>query len=258
MEEQYSIRLDIEEFLEKMEHKYDLFKYCSNVKISGFNPGNDWVYYSGPYWDQDEKIALLETAISGRWLSAGESVYKFEKAFSKLFDINHTVMVNSGSSANLIMISALKKYFSWQDNDEIILSPVGFPTTLTPIIQNNLKPVFIDITWEDLNFDLELIEKHITEKSRAIIISPVLGNPPNMDRLVEVANEYGLELVLDNCDSLGSKWDGRYLSDYCIAISCSFYPAHHITTGQGGTVSANNEKIIQIARSLSSWGGDCV
>lgn len=166
-------------------------------------------------------------------------------------------MVNSGSSANLVMVGAVKKYLEWQDGDEVILSVVGFPTTLAPLLQHNLTPVLIDIELDSLNFDLELIEEKITDRTRAIFLSPVLGNPPNMDRLLEICQKHGLQLLLDNCDSLGSTWRGKYLNEYAIASSSSFYPAHHISTGEGGMISSNIEEIVTIARSLAWWGRDC-
>jgi len=155
------------------------------------------------------------------------------------------------------MIAALKKYFEWQGDDEIIVSTVGFPTTIAPIIQNNLKAVFVDVTMDDLNFDLDEVERKINEKTRGIFISPVLGNPPDFDRLVEISDRYGVKLILDNCDSLGSKWDGIDLSDYTVSSSCSFYPAHHITTGEGGMVSSRHKQIVDLARSFAWWGRDC-
>jgi CDP-6-deoxy-D-xylo-4-hexulose-3-dehydrase len=156
-----------------------------------------------------------------------------------------------------VLISSLKKCLKWKDGDEIILSVVGFPTTLAPIIQNNLAPAFVDIELDTLNFDINLIEEKISSKTKAILISPVLGNSPNMDELAEMATKYKLELILDNCDSLGSKWKGKYLSEYCIASTCSFYPAHHMCTGEGGMVSSNNKEIIRTAQSIAWWGRDC-
>lgn len=251
------IRKVIEDFLSELDGEYSLFSYCCNERKSGFVPGEDPVYYSGPYWDMKEKVALLEAILTGKWLAAGEYVSQFEKIFSKTFNLADTVMVNSGSSANLVMITALKKYYQWRDDDEIILSPVGFPTTLAPILQNRLRPVFIDVAWEDLNFDVSLIQSAITDKTRGIFLSPVLGNPPDMDRLCGIAENAGVPLILDNCDSLGTIWRNKYLSDCCVASSCSFYPAHHITTGEGGTVSSKNKTIVDLARSISGWGGDC-
>jgi CDP-6-deoxy-D-xylo-4-hexulose-3-dehydrase len=155
------------------------------------------------------------------------------------------------------MVAALKKYFNWKDNDEILISVVGFPTTLNPIIQNNLKPIFIDIEFDTLNFDLNLLETKITKNTKAIFISPVLGNPPDFDKLIEISKKYNIELILDGCDSFGSKWKDKYLNEYCVASSCSFYPAHHLTTGEGGMVSSNIEEITKLARSFAWWGRDC-
>ncbi len=188
---------------------------------NNFIPGKTFVYYSGPYWDENETRAAIDTFLNGKWITAGEKVYKFENAFSKRFNTKHSHMVNSGSSANLILIAALKKRFNWQDNDEIIVSPVGFATTVSVIYQNRLKPVFVDIEWDTLNFDLNKIEEKITSKTKGIFVSPVLGNPPDIDRLMEIANKYNLYLIGDNCDSLGSKWDGKYLNEYYVAFSNS-------------------------------------
>ncbi|EQC49625.1 DegT/DnrJ/EryC1/StrS aminotransferase family protein, partial [Bacteriovorax sp. DB6_IX] len=215
------------------------------------------MYYSGPVWTEDEPRAAVKAFLTGKWLVAGEHCAKFEREFSKMFGFESSLMVNSGSSANLIMISALKKHLDWGDGDEVIVSPVGFPTTIAPLVQNNLTPVFTDIVFEDLNFDLEKVEAAITEKTKAIFISPVLGNPPDFDKLKEISEKYDIELVLDGCDSLGSKWKGKELSEYAIATSCSFYPAHHITTGEGGMVSSNDKDLISLARSFAWWGRDC-
>ena len=230
------------------------YLYNSNKK---FIPGETPIYYSGPYWDNKEVEKAVGTFLMGKWLSSGENIYKFERKFSKMFNQKYSVMVNSGSSANLVMIAAIKKILGWKDNDEILLSPVGFPTTIAPVVQHGLKPVFVDIEFDTLNFDLDLLEKKINNRTRAIFISPVLGNPPDFDRLIEIRDKYGIELIMDNCDSLGSKWKDKLLTDYTIASSCSFYPAHHITTGEGGMVSSNDEEIVTTARSLAWWGRDC-
>jgi CDP-6-deoxy-D-xylo-4-hexulose-3-dehydrase len=166
-------------------------------------------------------------------------------------------MVNSGSSANLVLIAALKKRFNWEDDAEVIVSPVGFATTISVLYQNRLKPIFADIEWETLNFNLELVEKKITPKTRAIFVSPVLGNPPDIDRLLALCEKYNLKLVGDNCDSLGSKWSGKYLNEYYVAYSNSFYPAHHISTGEGGMVCSNDEELKKLFVSISWWGRDC-
>ena len=227
-----------------------------NGRFEKDDKGKMKIYYSGPYWDNKEVEAAVTTLLDGKWLSSGQQVYKFENKFSKKFNCESSLMVNSGSSANLIMMAALKKYYGWKDGDEVIVSPVGFPTTIAPIVQNGLKPVFVDIETDTLNFDLYEIEKKITPKTVAVILSPVLGNPPDMDMLVQICKLNGVKLVLDNCDSLGSKWKGKYLNEYACAASCSFYPAHHISTAEGGMVSGPKD-LIDIARRFAWWGRDC-
>ena len=229
-------------------------KYLYN---KSFVPGKNQVLYSGPYWDEDEIMAAIKTFITGKWVVAGENVHKFESEFAKLFGVKFAHMVNSGSSANLVLISALKKYFGWEDGDEVIVSPVGFPTTISVLVQNNLKPVFIDIEYDTLNFDLTKIEEKITPKTKAIFVSPVLGNAPDMDYLKELCDKYDIKLVGDSCDSIGSKWDGKNLSDYYVAWSTSFYPAHHISTGEGGMVCTNIPDLKKLFVSFSWWGRDC-
>jgi len=247
------IRAQILQFLSEMEESHGYIpKFAHNLKDESTK-----AYYSGPLFDKNEIAAAIESLIAGKWLATGEKVTKFEREFSKHIGCDHTVMVNSGSSANLVMVGAAKKFFKWKDGDEIIVSPVGFPTTIAPIVQYNLTPVFIDIEFETLNFDLDLLEDKITPKTKAIFISPVLGNPPDMDAILDIASRYNLEILIDGCDSLGSTWDGRHLNEFAAATSCSFYPAHHITTGEGGTVSSAFEELIDTARSIAWWGRDC-
>ena len=222
-----------------------------------FEPGKTPIYYSGPYWDNREIEAAMDAFLNGKWITSGEKVFMFEKYFSNKFNCKHSFMVNSGSSANLVLMTALKKRFNWADDDEIIVSPVGFATTISVIHQNRLKPIFIDIEWDTLNFDLDQIEDKITPRTKAIFVSPVLGNPPDMDKLIAICEKHGLKLIGDNCDSLGSKWDGKYLNEYYVAFSNSFYPAHHISTGEGGMVCTNDEELKKIMVSVAWWGRDC-
>jgi len=230
-------------------------KYAYNCKE--FTPGRDTVFYSGPYWDEKEVIAGVTAFLTGKWLVSGEQVAKFQWAFGHKFNVKHCHMVNSGSSANLTMVAALKKHLGWKDGDQVIVSPVGFPTTIAPLVQNGLAPVFVDIEMKTLNFDLDQVEKWITDKTVAIFVSPVLGNPPHMDRIKDMCERHGIRLIGDNCDSLGTKWDGKLLTDYYYAWTTSFYPAHHISTGEGGMVCSNDENLINTARSISWWGRDC-
>ena len=229
--------------------------YIYNAK--SFEPGKTPIYYSGPYWDEKETLAAIDTFLNGKWITTGEKVFKFERQFSKRFNIKHSHMVNSGSSANLVLIAALKRRFKWADDDEILVSPVGFATTISVLYQHRLKPVFVDIEWDTLNFDLDALEAKITPRTKAIFVSPVLGNPPNMDRLLEIATKHNIQLVGDNCDSLGSKWGDEYLSEYYVAFSNSFYPAHHISTGEGGMICTNDDELKKLFVSISWWGRDC-
>lgn len=242
------------DFINNIEKEEKLFipQFCHNLKDA-----KEKVYYGGPSYSKEELVEAIDSLLFGKWLASGEQVAKFEQEFSKKINQKYSVMVNSGSSANLVMIAALKEYFKWKNDDEILISVVSFPTTLNPVIQNNLKPVFVDIEFNTLNFDLDQLESKITRNTKAIFISPVLGNPPDFDRLINISKKYNIELILDGCDSFGSKWKDKHLNDYCIATSCSFYPAHHLTTGEGGMVSSNIEEIVTIARSFAWWGRDC-
>ena len=249
-----SVKSKVEDFVASLEADGEkLFPFMAN---KGWEPGDN-VYYSGPYWDEKEPVAAITTMLQGKWLPAGEEVNKFERAFSKQFGFDHSVMVNSGSSANLVMIAALKKYFDWHDGDEIIVCTCGFPTTINPIIQNGLKPVFVDINYDDLNWDLEQLEQRISPRTVALFSSPVLGNPYDFDKFLDIVDRNNLRYIADNCDSLGSKWRGELLTKHAVAASCSFYPAHHISTIEGGMVSSNIEEVVQIARSFAWWGRGC-
>jgi CDP-6-deoxy-D-xylo-4-hexulose-3-dehydrase len=236
-------------------------KYAYNCKE--FVPGKTPVYYSGPYWDHREMEAILKAVLTGAWITSGAQVERFQRKFSEKFNVKHSHMVNSGSSANLVMIAALKKRLGWEDGDEVIVSPVGFPTTIAPLVQNGLKPVFIDIEMDTLNFDLTKIEEKITDRTVAIFVSPVLGNPCNLDYIENILMLHKLhsgkevKLIGDNCDSLGSRWLGSLITDHYYAWSCSFYPAHHISTGEGGMICSNDEEVVNEARSISWWGRDC-
>jgi len=243
----------INSFVASLENHAGTYPYLLNKQ---WKPG-DQIFYSGPFWDHQEIVAAFESLVTSKWLSAGDSVTKFEKRFSSRFGFKNSVMVNSGSSANLVMIAALREFYGWDNESEIIVSVCGFPTTLNPVLQNNLKPVLVDIDFNDLNWSIEHIEQSITQNTKAVFCSPVLGNPGNYQRVLDLAKSYNILLISDNCDSLGSKWKGRYLTDYSVAASCSFYPAHHLCTVEGGMVSSQESQIIAIARSFAWWGRDC-
>ena len=242
----------INEITEYLKENKPRYLYNQN-----FIPNQSSVLYSGPFWDENEVVAAIKSLLNSNCLVSGENVFRFERAFAKKFGVKFSHMVNSGSSANLILITAIKKYFGWEDGDEIIVSPVGFPTTISPIVQNNLVPVFVDIEYNTLNFDVNLIESKITERTKAIFVSPVLGNPPDIDFLKELCEKHNLKLLGDSCDSLGTKWNGEDLSKNYVAWTTSFYPAHHITTGEGGMVCTNDEELKKLFVSFSWWGRAC-
>ena len=246
---------DIAQMIEELVDANGMPKYAYNCRE--FNAEKDTVFYSGPYWDDKEIKAAVKAFLTGRWLVSGEHVAKFQWAFGHKFNVKHCHMVNSGSSANLTLVAAIKKHLGWQDGDEVLVSPVGFPTTIAPLVQNGLKPVFVDIEMNTLNFDLSLLRTKITPKTKAIFVSPVLGNPPDMDVIAKICQDNNITLIGDNCDSLGTRWDGKLLTDYYYAWTTSFYPAHHISTGEGGMVCSNDEGLINTARSISWWGRDC-
>ena len=245
--------MNIQEMIEELAKSVKP-KYIKNY--DNYEHG-EFVQYSGQLWDEKEIFAALDTLLNGKWITSGEKVAQFQNKFSKRFNVKYSHMVNSGSSANLVLVTAMKKKFDWQIDDEIIVSPVGFPTTIAPIIQNGMKPIFIDIELDTLNFNVDLIEEKITSKTKAIFVSPVLGNPPDMDRLVEICKKHNIVLLGDNCDSLGTNWNGKLITDLYFAWTTSFYPAHHISTGEGGMVCSNDEDFIKEARSISWWGRDC-
>lgn len=222
-----------------------------------FDKDKSTVFYSSPYWDKQEIIQAIKSLLASKWLVGGERTRLFETQFAEKIGDKYGLLVNSGSSANLIMIAALKEYFGWNDGDEILTSAVGFPTTLSVIVQNNLKPVFLDIELDSLNIDLSEIEKKISNKTVALFLSPVLGNPPDIDELFRLSEKYNFKLILDGCDSLGTKWDGKHLNEYFVATSESFYSAHTISTIQGGMITSKNKGIIDIARKIAQWGRDC-
>lgn len=223
-----------------------------------FTPGESTVQYSGPTWDNEEIEAALYAILRGKWLSSGENVAKFEVNFSREINRKHSIMCNSGSSANLLMMSALKSRHTYGfEGIEVITPVVCFPTTVAPILQSGFTPKFVDIDPSSLNLDLDQFEAAITEKTKAVVFAHVLGNPPDMDRVMRICKDRNILLLEDNCDALGSKWRGQPLGSFGTMSTCSFYPAHHITTGEGGMVSTDDDTLAKVIRSIAWWGRDC-
>jgi CDP-6-deoxy-D-xylo-4-hexulose-3-dehydrase len=222
--------------------------------------GKDFVNYAGPHFNADEYVSAVETILGG-WLVMGDKSLKFEKLFPRQFGKNNGILTNSGSSSNLLMMSALtsKRGYNLPKGTKVLMPIAGFPTTLNPTLQVGFTPVFVDIELDTLNLDLDQVEKVLSENPdiRVITFAHVLGNPPNMDRLMALVKKHDLILLEDCCDALGSTYDGKPLGSYGEMASCSFYPAHHMTMGEGGYVACNTYEQEVILRSFREWGRGC-
>lgn len=222
--------------------------------------GKDFVNYAGPHFNADEYVAAAEILLNG-WLVMGDKSVKFEKEFPKQFGKYNGILTNSGSSSNLLMMSALtsKRGYNLPKGTKVLMPIAGFPTTLNPTLQVGFTPVFVDIELDTLNLDLDQVEKVLAENPdiRVITFAHVLGNPPNMDRLMEIVRKHKLILLEDCCDALGSTYDGKPLGSYGEMASCSFYPAHHMTMGEGGYVACETPQQEIILRSFREWGRGC-
>jgi len=221
-----------------------------------WTPGTDWVQYAGPYFTDDEYVRSVN-ALLNEWLVLGEDAITFEKKFPLLLGKRHGIVVNSGSSANLLMMLTAKQVYLLKDGEKVIVPVAGFPTTVNPIIQANLKPMFVDIDLDTLNLNLDQLEAAAASGVRVVTFAHVLGNPPNMNRVMEIVQKYGLILLEDCCDALGSTYDGKPLGDAGLMSTCSFYPAHHMTMGEGGFLACRTEHQEKIARSFREWGRGC-
>jgi CDP-6-deoxy-D-xylo-4-hexulose-3-dehydrase len=222
--------------------------------------GEDFVNYAGPLYDEAEITAAVGKLLDG-WLVMGNDCARFENKFPKYFDKSNGVLTNSGSSANLLMMSALKskRGHNLPPGTKVLMPIAGFPTTLNPTLQVGFTPVFVDIELDTLNLDLDQVEDVLISNPdiRVITFAHVLGNPPDMDRLMALVNKYNLILLEDCCDGLGTTYDGKLLGSFGEMASCSFYPAHHITMGEGGFVACRDKTTEDILRSFREWGRGC-
>jgi CDP-6-deoxy-D-xylo-4-hexulose-3-dehydrase len=225
-----------------------------------FIPGTDLVHYSGRVFDADELANLVDSGLDF-FLTAGRFTEKFETEMADYLGVNRAFLVNSGSSANLIALTALTspKLGSrrLKPGDEVITVAAAFPTTVTPIVQNQLVPVFIDVNLGDYTAIPERIAEAVGPKTRAIMMAHTLGVPFNLDVVMRLARELDLWVIEDNCDALGASYRGKLTGTFGHFASISFYPAHHITMGEGGCVVTNDEDLARIAVSLRDWGRDC-
>ncbi len=225
-----------------------------------FVPGETYINYAGRVFNDDELTTLVDSALDF-WLTAGRFASRFETEFENLLGMNHGLLVNSGSSANLLAVSALtsKKLGNkrLKPGDEVITVAAAFPTTVNPIVQNNLIPVFVDVEPGTYNIDPDLIEPAISERTKAIVLAHTLGNPFDIRTVLRLAEEYNLWVIEDNCDALGSRYFGGLTGTFGHISTHSFFPAHHITMGEGGAVVTNDETLMEIMESLRDWGRDC-
>lgn len=234
--------------------------YLSRKSRQGFIPGVTGIPYAGRVYDEKEMVNLMDASLDF-WLTAGRYAQEFEEKFADFLGVKYCLLVNSGSSANLLAVSALTspllKEKRLRPGDEVITTACGFPTTLNPILQNNLIPVFVDVGLGTYNILAENIEKAITKKTKAIFVAHTLGNPVDIDSIRRIVKKHKLWFIEDNSDALGSKYRGRYTGSFGDISTCSFYPPHHLTMGEGGAVLTNNPLLKRIIMSFRDWGREC-
>lgn len=234
--------------------------YAEAFMPSEFIAGKSAVPVSGKVFDAAELQNLVEAALDF-WLTTGRFADRFEQEFARWWGIRHAMLVNSGSSANLLAISALTSprlgKEAMQAGDEVITVAAGFPTTLNPIIQNRLIPVFVDVQIPSYNIDVNQLEAALSTKTRAIMLAHTLGNPFDLGAVCEFAHQHRLRLIEDCCDAVGATYEGRMVGTFGDLATVSFYPAHHITMGEGGAVLSNQARLKTLVESFRDWGRDC-
>lgn len=243
-----------------MEHILNLVsEYIKEKQLKkSWKPGQDYVQYAGPFFDEEEYVEAIKTLLDG-WLVLGDNGIKFENIFPKYTNKNYGILTNSGSSSNLLMMSAItsKRLYNLPKGTRVITPIAGFPTTINPIFQVGFVPEFVDIDLDTLNLNLDQVEEKAKAGCKVITFAHVLGNPPNMDRLMDIVDNYKLILLEDCCDALGSTYDNKSLGSFGEFASFSFYPAHHITMGEGGFVSCKTQEQEVVVRSFREWGRGC-
>jgi CDP-6-deoxy-D-xylo-4-hexulose-3-dehydrase len=225
-----------------------------------FREGTDLVHFAGRVFDSEELVRLVDASLDF-FLTAGRYAGRFEAGLAQFFGLKHALLVNSGSSANLLAVSSLTSPALGErrlrPGDEVITVAAAFPSTLGPILQNSLVPVFVDVRLGDYNAIPERIEEAVGPKTRAIVMAHTMGAPFDLDTVMRLSREHGLWVVEDNCDALGSRYRGRLTGTFGHLSTLSFYPAHHITMGEGGCVLSDDPELGRIAHSMRDWGRDC-
>ena len=224
-----------------------------------FVPGETRIHYAGRVYDERELIALVDASLDF-WLTLGVNALAFEEAFAAYLGTSHAIVVNSGSSANLVAVSTLcsaQVDRSLQPGDEVITPAATFPTTVAPLVQNNLVPVFVDCVPGTYNLDPDQVERALSGGTRALLVPHMLGNTCNMEHLVDIARQHDLYVIEDVCEAMGTRFGGQMLGTFGHLSTYSFYPPHHITTGEGGMVATSDAALAKTARSIRDWGRDC-
>ncbi len=234
--------------------------YRETFGTQRFDSKNDLIHYAGRVFDDEELVNLIDSSLDF-YLTANRFTVQFEEDFAGYLGLSEAVLVNSGSSANLVAISSLTSEKlgdrRLKPGDEVITVAAGFPTTVAPIIQNQLIPVFVDVNLGDYNAIPERLMEAVSPKTRAIFMAHTLGNPFDIDTVLELVKKHDLWLIEDNCDSLGSRYKGKLTGSIGHISTNSFYPAHHITMGEGGCVVTDDRDLARIAKSFRDWGRDC-
>lgn len=228
-------------------------------KSKKFIPGKTWIQYAGGVFDDREINSSVSSLIDG-WFGLGKKAEKIEKGLAKFVGVKGSILTNSGSSSNLLAVASLMSSFfpdHLEPGDEVITSACGYPTTVNPQVLYGLVPVFLDINSQTYNINTDKLERALSKKTRLVMLAHTLGNPNGMDKIVEFCNKHNLFLVEDNCDALGSEYDGRRTGSFGILATQSFYPPHHMTMGEGGAVHYNDLRFERITRSLRDWGRSC-
>ena len=225
-----------------------------------FIPGKTRVNYAGRVFDEKELINALDASLDF-WLTEGRFSEQFAEKIADFLSVENVLLTNSGSSANLLAFATLTSEKlgdkRLKPGDEVISVAAGFPATVTPIIQYGLIPVFVDVTMPTYNIDVEMMQRAITPKTRCIFIAHTLGNPFDIDEIIELAKKHDLWVIEDNCDAFGSDYKGRKTGTFGHLSTISFYPAHHITTGEGGAICTNDPQLASLVRAFRDWGRDC-
>ena len=224
-----------------------------------FRPGECRVPYAGRVFDENEVVAAVDSVLDF-FLTLGPQGDKFQRELAGYVGVKHALLVNSGSSANLVAFASLTSpqiERPLKPGDEVLTVAAGFPTTVAPIVQHGCVPVFVDIDLKTGNVNVDRLADAVTEKTRAIMIAHTLGNPFNVDAVLEIARRHDLYVVEDNCDALGSEYRGKRTGSFGHFATQSFYPPHHLTMGEGGAVLTKNGRHKRIAESFRDWGRDC-